>query len=148
MSDLVAAFQSVLFVCGRNSIRSPMAAALARQLFPNSLYVESAGVTHGEPDPFAQAALAEIGLTLEGHRPRAIDDLVDTNFDLVITLSPEAHHRALELTRTRAMDVEYWPTLDPTHARGSRQQIMDAYRNVRDSLAERLRLRFSQGGEK
>jgi protein-tyrosine-phosphatase len=133
---------SVLFVCGRNSVRSPMARALAEKLFPGRFYTASAGVAAGERDPFVDAVLAEVGLDLGPHRPRVLEDLEDFNFDLAVTLSPEAHHRTLELTRTQALDVEYWPTPDPTLATGSRAQILAAYRDLRERLAARLRDRF------
>ncbi len=137
--------QAVLFACGLNSVRSPMAAALLAQMAGKSLYVGSAGVRKGELDPFAAAAMAEIGLDIAAHRPLTIeelDDLEGLNFDLIVTLSPEAHHRALELTRTLAAEVEYWPTADPTAIEGSREQRMNAYRDVRDQLMHRIRTRF------
>lgn len=130
---------SVLFVCGLNAVRSPMAEALARQLFGRTIYVQSAGVRqHGELDPFMVKVMDEIGLDLSRHRPRTIDDIEDGNFDLVITLAPEAHHQALEMTRTMAMDVEYWPTPDPQLASGTRDQILEVYRNVRDGLSRKI----------
>ncbi len=135
---------SVLFVCGRNSIRSPIAEALTHHLFPASLYVASAGVQPGDRDPFVDSVLEEIGLTLGARKPQALDDLEDLNFDLAVTLSPEAHHRMLELTRTHAIDVEYWPTADPTAVTGSRAQILEAYRDVRDRLDRRIRARFAK----
>jgi protein-tyrosine-phosphatase len=138
--------QAVLFACGRNSVRSPMAAHLFRQLIGSSVYVRSAGVRKGELDPFAVAALDEIGLDIKRHRPMTFEELDDwegLNFDLIVTLSPEAHHRALELTRTMAIDVEYWPTPDPTGIEGSREQRLDGYRAIRDLLAERIKRRFA-----
>ncbi|AXS39692.1 low molecular weight phosphatase family protein [Breoghania sp. L-A4] len=132
----------MLFVCGMNAVRSPMAATIARHLFPRQIYVESAGVRKGERDPFVAAAIEEIGLDISAHEPHTLKELEDTNFDLVITLAPEAHHMALELTRTQALDVEYWPTPDPTLATGSREQIMDAYRAVRDQLMARIKQRL------
>ncbi len=137
---------SVLFVCGRNAVRSPIARALAEDLFPGAFYTASAGVSPGERDPFVDAVLAEVGLSLGSHRPHSLEELEDTNFDLALTLSPEAHHRTLELTRTQAMQVEYWPTLDPTLATGSRDQILAAYREVRDRLSARLRQRLGEAG--
>jgi protein-tyrosine-phosphatase len=133
---------SVLFLCGRNAVRSPMAEALTRSLYPGRFHTASAGVLPGDRDPFVDAILAEIGLDLGDHRPTSLEDLVDTNFDLAITLSPEAHHRALELTRTQAIDVEYWPMPDPTQTRGSREQILTAYRDLRERLATRIRERL------
>ena len=117
--------QAVLFACGLNSVRSPMAESLLRQMFPQALYVKSAGVKKGELDPFAVAVMAELGQDISGHKPMTFEELEDwegLNFDLIITLSPEAHHKALELTRTMAADVEYWPTPDPTGMEGNREQ--------------------------
>jgi protein-tyrosine-phosphatase len=137
--------QAVLFACGLNSVRSPMAAHLFRHFFGNSVYVRSAGVRKAELDPFAVAAMDEIGLDIKRHRPVTFEELDEwegLNFDLIVTLSPEAHHRALELTRAMAVDVEYWPTLDPAVVEGSRAQRLDAYREVRDQLAQRIKQRF------
>jgi protein-tyrosine-phosphatase len=141
--------QAVLFACGLNAVRSPMAAALFRQLVGRSTYAGSAGVRKGELDPFAIAAMEEIGIDIARHRPMTFEELEDwegLNFDLIITLAPEAHHRALELTRTLAAEVEYWPTADPTIAEGSREQRLEAYRAVRDQLMRRIRERFAVAG--
>jgi protein-tyrosine-phosphatase len=141
--------QAVLFACGLNSVRSPMAGALLKQMLGGggrALYISSAGVRKGELDPFAAAAMEEIGIDIKGHRPitfEELEDLEGLNFDLIVTLSPEAHHKALELTRTSAVDVEYWPTADPTAIEGSREQRTNAYREVRDQLLRRLRTRFA-----
>jgi protein-tyrosine-phosphatase len=120
-----------------------MAAAILRFLAGKRIYVRSAGVRAGEMDPFAVAVMDEIGIDLTRHQPTAIDDLEDTSFDLIVTLAPEAHHKALELTRTMAADVEYWPTLDPSAAAGNREQIMETYRAVRDQLFARIKERFA-----
>jgi protein-tyrosine-phosphatase len=136
---------AVLFACGLNSVRSPMAAGLFSQMVGRTVYVGSAGVRKGELDPFAVAAMAEIGVDISRHKPHTfeeLDDLEGLNFDLIVSLSPEAHHRSLELTRTSAVDVEYWPTADPTDAEGSREQKLDAYRALRDQLLARIRERF------
>jgi protein-tyrosine-phosphatase len=136
---------AVLFACGHNAVRSPMAAALLKPLLGSRHYVASAGVRKGELDPFAVAAMEELGLDIAAHRPATFEELEDLeglNFDLIVTLSPEAHHRALELTRTAAVEVEYWPTADPTVQEGSREQRLEAYRAVRDQLTARIRARL------
>ena len=138
---------AVLFACGMNSVRSPMAAALLRQMFGTNVYVGSAGVQKGELDPFAVAAMEEIGIDISRHKPitfEELDELEGLNFDLIVTLSPPAHHKALELTRNVAADVEYWPMVDPTAAEGNREQRLNAYREVRDQLMSRIRERFTQ----
>ncbi|WP_139346306.1 low molecular weight phosphatase family protein [Pseudorhizobium flavum] len=134
---------AILFMCGWNAIRSPMAEAIAKRLLPSDIYVQSAGVRSGEPDPFVDVVLDEIGLSIPRHQPRTLDDLEDDYFDVIITLTPEAHHAALELTRSNAVEVVYWPTMDPTAATGSREQRLDAYRGVRDHLWKRIEERFS-----
>jgi protein-tyrosine-phosphatase len=136
---------AVLFACGMNSVRSPMAAALMRQMLGANVYVGSAGVQKGDLDPFAVAAMEEVGIDISRHKPitfEELDDLEGLNFDLIVTLAPEAHHKALELTRTMAADVEYWPTPDPTAIEGTREQRMEAYREVRDQLMTRIKARF------
>jgi protein-tyrosine-phosphatase len=133
---------SVLFACGQNAIRSPIAEALLKHFMGHRIYVDSVGVRHGEIDPFAIAVMEEIGIDLSRHRAKTFDDLEDTSYDLIITLSPEAHHRAVELTRTMACDVELWNTIDPSIVEGSREVRMQAYREVREALMKRIRERF------
>ena len=123
-----------------------MAAAILRHLAGRRVYVESAGVRPGEKDPFAIAAMEELGLDISEHRPSAIADLHDTSFDLIVALSAEAHHKALEFASHYAVDVEYWPTPDPTGVSGNREQIMSAYRAVRDQLLRRIKQRFAIAG--
>ncbi len=140
---------AVLFACTMNVVRSPMAAAILRHLAGRRVYVASAGVRAGEADPFVTAVMDEIGIDVSAHAPLALADLDDTSFDLIVSLSPEAHHSALELTRTMAVDVEYWPTFDASImlGQGSREQTLDVYRRVRDQLFERIKRRFGfEGG--
>jgi len=131
--------QSVLFACTLNAVRSPMAEAIARHYFGRSIRFASAGLKRGEPNGFATAAMAEIGMDISRHRPRTFEELDDANYDLIVTLSPEAHHRALEFARDLQAEVVYWPTPDPTAAQGSRETVLDAYRETRDRLAQRIK---------
>lgn len=139
---------SVLFACTLNAVRSPMAAAILGHLAGRRIYVTSAGVRAGEIDPFVAAVMDEIGIDLSRHQPHTLGELNDTSFDLIVTLSPEAHHQALELTRTMAVEVEYWPTFDASMmiGQGSRDQVLDAYRSVRDRLFRRIKDRFGLAG--
>jgi protein-tyrosine-phosphatase len=130
-------------MCGMNAVRSPMAEALAREALPASTFIASAGVRAGERDPFVDVVLSEVGLALDQREPKTMDDLEDGYFDLIITLAPQAHHAALELTRSTAVEVEYWPTADPTLVPGTRDQIIEAYRDVRERLKARIAARFA-----
>ena len=140
---------AVLFACTMNAVRSPMAAAILQYLAGRRCYCVSAGVRRGASDPFMVEVMAEIGIDVSAHQPTTISELNDTSFDLIVSLSPEAHHQALELTRTFAVDVEYWPTFDASMmiGQGSRDQVLQAYRSVRDALFRKIKLRFGlQGG--
>src|ERR1700723_3197647 len=146
---LLRAPKAVLFACGYNSVRSPMAASLLPQMFPHSLYVRSAGAKKGQLEPLAVAVRAELRQDISQHRPMTFEELDDwegLNFDLIISLAPEARDRALALTGTLAADVEYWPTPDPPGLEGSREQKLEAYREVCDGLVLRIRKRFSKVG--
>jgi protein-tyrosine-phosphatase len=147
---------AVLFACNLNQVRSPMAEALLKRLVGDRVYVDSCGLrlpalVHDEvsdedvaagADPFVEAVMGELGCDLSGHRPKTFDELEDNSFDLVVSLTPEAQHRAVELARSRAADIEYWPTFDPTLIDGSREARLEAYRAVRDTLARRIAERF------
>ncbi len=137
---------AILFACSLNAVRSPIAAALMRYLFPGRVYVESAGVRPGDADGFAVSVMDEMGLDISDHKPVSFDELADTSFDIIVTLSPEAHHQALELTRTMAVDVEYWPSMDPSIASGSRENMLQTYRAIRDQLMKKIKTRFDWKG--
>lgn len=134
---------AILFACGQNAVRSPMAEGLMRHLYGRHVFVDSVGVRAGELDPFVIVVMEELGIDLTRHRPRSFDELEDTSFDLIVSLTPEAQHKAVDLTRTMAADVEYWPTHDPTLAQGSREQRLEAYREVRDTLMQRIKDKFA-----
>ena len=139
---------AVLFACNFNRVRSPMAEALLKRALGDRVYVDSCGLKQepGEAgegaDPFVRSVMEEISVDLASHAPKTFDELEDASFDLVISLTPEAQHRAVEMTRGRAAEIEYWPTFDPTLAEGSREVRLAAYREVRDHLAKRIAERF------
>jgi protein-tyrosine-phosphatase len=133
---------SVLFACTFNAIRSPMAEAILKHHRGKMLYVDSVGVRTQELDGFAVAVMEEIGIDISRHRAKTFDDLEDTSFDLVISLSPEAQHKAVELTRTMDCEVEFWPVIDPGVVEGTREAQLEAYREVRDHLLRRILRRF------
>ncbi|WP_299397750.1 arsenate reductase ArsC [Pelagibius sp.] len=135
--------EAVLFACTHNSVRSPMGEALLKHLLGHRIYVDSVGVRPQEIDGFVIEVMDEIGIDISKHRAKAFDDLEDTSYDLIISLSPEAQHQAVELTRTMACDVEFWNTFDPSIIEGSRDTRLQAYRAVRDQLRKRIEERFT-----
>lgn len=134
---------AVLFACSQNSIRSPMAEGILKARMGHRIYVDSAGVRSTEVDGFAVTVMDEIGIDISRHRSKTFEDLEDSSFDLIISLSPEAQHSAVEMTRTWACDVEFWNTLDPSIVEGSREQRLEIFRQVRDQLVKRIEQRFT-----
>lgn len=142
---------AVLFACNLNRVRSPIAEGLLKRLAGQRIFVDSCGLRtpldeadQSSADPFAHTVMAEIGVDLTGHVPKTFDQLTDSSFDLVISLTPESQHRAVELARGRAAEIEYWPTFDPTLVEGPRDARLAAYREVRDALAARIAERFRE----
>lgn len=129
---------SVLFLCGENALRSPMAESIAKHLYGERVYADSAGVRSGTADALAISVMAEIEIDLSQHKPKQIDDLMDTSFELIISLTPEAQHKAVELTRSSAADLLYWPMPDPSVEEGNRDRMLAAYRELRDILVIRI----------
>lgn len=140
MGDLPTA---VLFACSHNAVRSPMAEAILKHLHGHQIFVDSCGVRATQDiDGFVVAVMDEIGIEMGSHRPKSFDDLEDSSYDMVISLSPEAQHKAVDMTRVMACDVVFWNTFDPTIIEGSREERLEAYRQVRDSLMERIKRAF------
>ena len=139
MTDLPSA---VLFACTMNSVRSVMAEGILKYLHGNRIYVDSAGARQGELDGFVIEVMDEIGIDVAKHNVKTFDDLEDSSFDVVISLSPEAQHKAVEMTRVMACDVEFWHTFDPSWVEGGREERLEAYRAVRDELMARIKERF------
>jgi protein-tyrosine-phosphatase len=132
---------TVLFVCSMNSVRSPIAAALARRFFPGRLIVRSAGVRSGKADGFVHEVMEEIGVDMSVHTPHTMDELVANHFDLVITLSDDAKAAVTE----RGLEtgaLEHWPMPDPTETEGNREAVISAYRQLRDTLGQKVRARL------
>lgn len=139
--------RSVLFVCSENALRSPMAEAMVKTYFGDRVYVDSIGVRDGELDPMAVVVMQEMGIDISGHRPKRLDDLTDTNFDAIVTLSPEAHHQTLDKMRNEAVEVVFWPTYDPSVVEGNRETRLAAYRDVRDTMKMLIEDMFKESGD-
>lgn len=134
--------RSVLFICSMNVIRSPMASAITRTLFPKTVYARSAGIHAGENDPFVMAVMNEVGVDISTHLPHTFEDLDDNHFDLMITLTEEARLHLAGMWQVDVGEVEFWSLPDPTLETGSREQRLEAYRAVRDTLVSKIKDRF------
>ena len=146
-TQIVAApdVSSILFACNINAVRSAMAEAMVKARFPGRIFTDSCGVAPGEPDGFAMSVMTEIGLDMTSHMPKGFDDLDCEFYDVIISFSPEAHERALELTRNIDCETLYWPVDNLAGLQGSREERLRAYRSVRDDIAAKLALYLPDG---
>jgi len=135
--------RSVLFMCNRNAVRSPMAKALADKHFRRRVFTASVGLEAGPLDAFAVAAMEEIGLDISRHTAQTLTDLPESGFELVIALTPECREAGERIARRMGAAYAYWPIPDPTHVKGAREQRLEAFRSVRDDLASRMARHFA-----
>ena len=133
---------SVLFACTMNSVRSAMAEGILKKIHGDRIYVDSVGKLVGEKNGYMIQVMDEIGIDLSSHRPKTFDSLDDTSFDLIISLSPEAQHAAVELTRWMSCELVYWPTYNPDSIRGRREARLIGFRQIRDDLIYKIDGRF------
>ena len=129
---------SVLFCCDHNAVRSPMAEGIMKKLYGEKIFVDSVGVHAGRPDPFIIETMLEIQVDISKHKPKSFEYLSGQSFDYVISLSPNAQHKAVDLTRYMSCELLFWNTFNPTYTEGSRETKLNSYRNVRDNLESRI----------
>lgn len=129
---------TVLFVCSMNSVRSPMAAALARKIFPGRIIARSAGVRSGKVDHFVHEVMEEVGVDMSVHTPHTMDELMSSHFDLVLTLADDAA-QAVTDRELETQHLLHWTMSDPSEGEGNRESMLSAYRDLRKRLETRLK---------
>jgi protein-tyrosine-phosphatase len=136
--------ESLLFVCNLNSVRSPIAECLAKDICGDRVFIDSIGIQDEllEINPFAISILEEAGLDLSNHKPKHFENLNDTSFDLIVCLSAEAEEKMKILTRGFDVKIELWQTEDPSLEKGNRENIMSAFRIVRNALKLKIQERL------
>ena len=133
---------SVLFACTMNSVRSVMAEGILKKLCGERIYIDSVGKQAGDKNGYMIEVMLEIGIDLSNHCSKTFVSLDDTSFDMIISLSPEAHHAAVELTRWMSCELIYWPTFDPDAIRGRRETRLEGFRQIRDDLIDKIETKF------
>ena len=129
---------ALLFCCTMNEIRSPMAEGIMKRFHGSRVFVDSVGVHPGTLDPFTVEVMGEIGVDMSRHKSKIFENLEDTSFDMIISLSPHAQHKAVELTRYNNCEARFWNIFDPSLVEGTRDAKLTAYRQVRDQLQHKI----------
>jgi len=127
----------ILFLCIHNSCRSQMAEGLMRQTAGERFEAHSAGLEARGVNPLAIRAMEEIGIDVSTHRSKTIDELGDQPFDYVVTTCDEAQEACPRWPGGGRM--LHWGFPDPAAATGSEEERMAVFRQVRDSIAARIR---------
>ena len=122
----------ILFLCVANSARSQMAEGLARRLFGDRAVVASAGSAAAGVNPYAIAALGELGIDISAHRSKCVDELDAASFDVIITLCADEVCPVVPARVTRL----HWPLRDPVG--GSIFSVQSRFRVTRDEIEKRL----------
>ncbi|MCY3880065.1 MAG: low molecular weight phosphatase family protein [Rhodobacteraceae bacterium] len=141
---------SILFCCDFNAVRSPMAEGIMKKIYGNRTYIQSAGVRSDlDINGYAVSVCHEIGIELSRHRTRAMHEMREfgddlASFELIVALSPAAQKVASEHTRYFALDLEYWPVLDPTGMAEKRDENLLYFRKTRDQIMNKILERFGE----
>ena len=120
-----------------------------KMLFGTRIFVQSAGVRHErEIDGFAVAVCREIGVELVAHRARSFEEMEEWGdqidaYDLIVALTPASQRHAHEYTRYNAIEVEYWPIMDPAGIGETRDAQLESFRRTRDQILQRIKDRFA-----
>jgi len=126
--------RGILFLCVANSARSQMAEGLARARFGKAVSVQSAGSEPSRVNPLAIRALAEIGIDITHHRSKSVEEIDPATVDLVVTLCAEEVCPVFLGKAKR----HHWPLPDPAAAKGTGEERLGRFREVRDELMRRI----------
>ena len=130
----------VLFLCVANSSRSQMAEGLAREITSGELEIFSGGSSPTSVNPAAIAVMKEIGIDIAKQHSKSIQEVPEERIGTVITLCAE------EVCPVFSADVqkEHWPFTDPAAVKGSQEEVLAAFRQVREQIHETL-LQYFKG---
>ena len=128
--------KEVIFVCTSNSCRSQMAEAIVNARLGSEWKAFSAGTQPADRvHPYTIEVLKEIGIDHQGYT-KTVDGFFGLDFDLVVTVCDTAAEKCpIWLGKGKRMHMGF---PDPAKARGDEATIMQAFRQVRDDIAEKI----------
>jgi arsenate reductase len=126
----------VLFLCTANSSRSQMAEGIVNHLFGDKIAAFSAGTEATMVNPIAIEVMKEIGIDISKHRSKNLSEFDGQRFDYVITLCGNANETCpLYIGGTKKTHIGFD---DPAKAQGTKEEILNEFRRVRDEIKEKL----------
>lgn len=126
----------IMFLCTGNSCRSQMADGFARELGKDIIEAFSAGLNPAGLNQRAVKAMEEIGIDISANQSKAIDADLLGKMDVIITLCDHASE-ACPWTPPHIRRL-HWSLPDPAKAEGTKEEIMDVFRKVRDDIRARF----------
>lgn len=129
--------QSVLILCTGNSARSQMAEGILRSIAGDKFEIDSAGVAPSAVRPEAVEVMSEIGIDISQHRSKSVDEFLDRTFDYIITVCDNAKETCPVFSGES--ERIHWSFVDPADKKGSLEERLTAFRDVRDQIMDRLK---------
>ena len=126
----------VIFICTGNSCRSQMAEGLLRYMAGDRFEVFSAGSHPSHLHPASIIVMAELGIDISNHSADSIDEYLDKDIDIVISVCDNAR----QVCPVFSGDVQqiHWSIDDPFHGWGAEPSDLLPYREIREILKDRL----------
>lgn len=131
----------VLFLCTGNSARSQMAEGYLRHIAGGKYDVLSAGISPKGLNPLAVEAMNEIGIDISHQHSKDVRDYLGTAIQYVVTVCDHAKEQCPIFPGT--YKFLHWGLTDPAGAKGSHDEKLEAFRKVRDELAQRIEQEFA-----
>jgi arsenate reductase len=130
--------QRVIFVCTHNSARSQMAEGMLRAWGGDRFEAFSAGTERTSVRPEAIAVMAEVGIDISGHESKTLEPFLGQEFRWLITVCDQAREACPTLPGVAQQ--AHWSIDDPSAAEGDEAARLDAFREARDRLRDRIHI--------
>lgn len=118
-----------------------MAEALMRHMYGDRFDVFSAGTNPGVVNPYAIRAMQELGVDMSSHRSKSVDEFMDQDFDYVVTVCDNARKNCPFFP---GKNVIHRAFRDPAAAKGTKEEVMAVFRQIRDEIQSWLKEQFGQ----
>lgn len=136
--------KQALFLCTGNSCRSQMAEGWLRHLGGDRYEASSAGTRPQAVHPLAVRVMGEAGVDLSGHRSKSVDEFLDRDLDVLITVCGGARE-SCPVFLGKVKERRHWPFDDPAAARGTEDEVVAVFRRVRDGIRARVEAFLREG---
>jgi len=130
--------QRVIFVCTHNSARSQMAEGMLRAWAGDRFEAFSAGTEATQVRQEAVAVMAESGIDIGAQRSKTLEPFLGESFAWLITVCDQAKESCPTIPGVRQQ--VHWSIDDPSAVEGDEAARLEAFRDARDRLRDRMHM--------